>query len=49
MSILFAKRMTRQYAKDIPRTPTNEDRLRQYRQRAAAETGNARRWKWHKY
>lgn len=49
MGILFAKRMKHQGKTGIPRTPTNEDRLREYRQRAKQELGNSRKWAWHKY
>lgn len=48
MGILFARGLTRQYAKDIPKTPTNEDRLREFRGKAKVELCNSWRWKWHK-
>lgn len=49
MGIIFAKRLRRQHARDIPRTPTNEDRLREYRQRSNPQLGNSRKWAWHRY
>lgn len=49
MGILFAKRLKHQGGNDIPSTPSNEDRLREYRQRAKPELGNSRKWAWHKY
>ena len=46
MSILFARHLKQ--SSTPPPTPTNEDRLREYRNAAPVTLGNSTRWKWHR-
>ena len=46
MNILFARNLTPGHPP--PPTPTNEDRLREYRQAAPVTLANSARWKWHR-
>lgn len=46
-SVLFAKRLNRPGAWDIPRTPTNEERLQAFRAVAPPVIGNGWAWKFH--
>lgn len=44
-SVLFARRMRHQYARDVPPTPTNADRLRAFRVAFTPEVqGNNHPW-----
>lgn len=45
MNVLFAWRLQPHHP--IPRTPTNEERIRAYRALAPVELSNGRRWKWY--
>lgn len=40
MNLFFATHLRRQYAHDVPSTPTNEDRLRAFRREAPVTLGN---------
>lgn len=43
---LFARKL-REKNQTPPHTPTNEDRLREYRMKAPVRMGNGWRWQWH--
>lgn len=43
--IFFARRLQQHHP--VPRTPTNEERIRAYRARAPVALGNGWQWKWH--
>lgn len=46
MNILFARHLKQHHVP--PPTPTNADRLRDYRQAAPVVLANGKRWKWHR-
>ena len=46
MNILFARHLKQSHTP--PPTPTNEDRLRAFRQAAPVTLANSARWKWHR-
>ena len=46
MNILFARHL-KQHSTPPP-TPTNEDRLREFRKAAPVTLANSARWKWHR-
>ena len=48
MAILFARRM-KSKSDPVPGTPTNEERLKDFRQRATTILGNGWRWAWHSW
>ena len=46
MNILFARNLKQNSTP--PPTPTNEDRLREFRKAAPVTLANSARWKWHR-
>lgn len=46
MNILFARNLKQNSTP--PPTPTNEDRLREFRKAAPVTLANSNRWKWHR-
>jgi len=46
MNILFARNLKQNSTP--PPTPTNEDRLREFRRAAPVTLANSARWKWHR-
>ncbi len=48
MNIFFARNLKSGKHHTPPPTPTNADRLREYRQAAPVVLANGKRWKWHR-
>ena len=46
MNILFARNLKQHHTP--PPTPTNEERLREFRKAAPVTLANSARWKWHR-
>ena len=45
---IFSRHHREPGAWDIPRTPTNEERLREFRKAAPVVVANGKTWKWHR-